>query len=30
VVLEDLENAVSFTPANGLECTDTEVTVTGE
>jgi hypothetical protein len=30
VVLDDLENAVSFTPENGLECTDTEVTVTGE
>ncbi len=29
VVLEDLENAVSFTPENGLECTDTEITVTG-
>jgi hypothetical protein len=29
VVLDDLENAVSFTPENGLECTDTEVTVTG-
>lgn len=30
VVLDDLENAVSFTPLNGLQCTDTEVTVTGE
>jgi hypothetical protein len=30
VVLDDLENAVSFTPENGLTCTDTEVTVTGE
>lgn len=30
VVLDDLENAVSFTPQNGLECTDTDVTVTGE
>ena len=30
VVLEDLENAVSFAPENGLECTDTEDTVTGE
>lgn len=30
VVLEDLENAVSFTPQNGLECTDTDDTVTGE
>ena len=29
VVLEDLENAVSFTPENGLTCTDTEETVTG-
>lgn len=29
VVLEDLENAVSFTPENGLQCTDTEETVTG-
>lgn len=29
IVLEDLENAVSFTPENGLECTDTDVTVTG-
>ncbi len=29
VVLEDLEFAVSFTPQNGLACTDTEVTVTG-
>ncbi len=29
VVLEDLENAVSFTPENGLECSDTEITVTG-
>ncbi len=29
VVLEDLENAVSFTPQNGLRCTDTEETVTG-
>jgi hypothetical protein len=29
VVLDDLENAVSFTPENGLRCTDTEVTVTG-
>ncbi|MEO5919550.1 MAG: DUF3515 domain-containing protein [Pseudolysinimonas sp.] len=29
VVLEDLENAVSFTPENGLECTDTDDTVTG-
>ncbi|CAN5451605.1 hypothetical protein BH09ACT4_BH09ACT4_23120 [soil metagenome] len=29
VVLEDLENAVSFTPENGLTCTDTDVTVTG-
>jgi hypothetical protein len=28
-VLEDLEHAVSFTPENGLECTDTEDTVTG-
>jgi hypothetical protein len=30
VVLEDLENAVSFTPENGLRCTDTDDTVTGE
>jgi len=30
VVLDDLANAVSFTPENGLECTDTEETVTGE
>lgn len=30
VVLEDLENAVSFTPENGLECTDTDPTVTGD
>jgi hypothetical protein len=30
VVLDDLENAVSFTPENGLVCSDTEVTVTGE
>lgn len=29
VVLEDLENAVSFTPENGLQCTDTDDTVTG-
>jgi hypothetical protein len=29
VVLEELENAVSFTPENGLTCTDTEETVTG-
>lgn len=29
VVLDDLENAVSFTPENGLVCSDTEVTVTG-
>lgn len=29
VVLEDLENAVSFTPVNGLVCTDTDDTVTG-
>ncbi len=29
VVLEDLERAVSFTSRNGLECTDTEDTVTG-
>jgi len=29
VVLEDLENAVSFAPENGLACTDTEDTVTG-
>jgi hypothetical protein len=29
VVLEDLENAVSFTPENGLACTDTDDTVTG-
>jgi hypothetical protein len=29
VVLEDLANAVSFTPENGLRCTDTDVTVTG-
>jgi hypothetical protein len=29
LVLEDLENAVSFTPANGLTCTGTEETVTG-
>jgi hypothetical protein len=29
VVLEDLENAVSFTPENGLRCTDTDDTVTG-
>jgi hypothetical protein len=29
LVLEDLENAVSFTPANGFTCTDTEETVTG-
>jgi hypothetical protein len=30
LVLEDLENAVSFTPVNGLTCTDTEETVTGQ
>jgi hypothetical protein len=30
VVLEELENPVSFTAENGLTCTDTEVTVTGE
>jgi hypothetical protein len=30
VVLENLENPVSFTPGNGLECTDTEDTVTGQ
>lgn len=30
VVLDDLSNAVSFTPTNGLECTDTDQTVTGE
>jgi hypothetical protein len=30
VVLDDLENAVSFTPENGLRCTDTDDTVTGE
>jgi hypothetical protein len=30
VVLDDLENAVSFTPANGRECVDTDDTVTGE
>lgn len=30
VVLEDLENAVSFTPENGLRCTDTDPTVTGQ
>jgi hypothetical protein len=30
VVLDDLANAVSFTPTNGLECTDTDQTVTGE
>jgi hypothetical protein len=30
VVLEDLENAVSFTPENGLKCTDTDDTVTGQ
>lgn len=30
VVLEELENAVSFTPENGLRCTDTDDTVTGE
>ena len=30
LVLEDLENAVSFTPQNGLTCTDTEETVTGQ
>jgi hypothetical protein len=29
VVLENLANAVSFTPENGLRCTDTDVTVTG-
>jgi hypothetical protein len=29
-VLEDLTNAVSFTAANGLTCTDTDDTVTGE
>lgn len=29
VVLEDLENAVSYTPENGLRCSDTEETVTG-
>jgi hypothetical protein len=29
VVLDDLENAVSFTPENGLGCSDTEDTVTG-
>jgi hypothetical protein len=29
IVLEDLANAVSFTPENGLRCTDTDVTVTG-
>lgn len=29
VVLDDLENAVSFAPENGLECTETEPTVTG-
>lgn len=29
VVLEDLANAVAFTPDNGLRCTDTDVTVTG-
>ena len=28
-VLDDLENAVSYTPENGLRCTDTEDTVTG-
>ena len=30
VVLDDLANAVSFTPENGLVCTSTEDTVTGE
>jgi hypothetical protein len=30
VVLESLQNAVSFTPENGLRCTDTDETVTGE
>lgn len=30
IVLEDLENAVSFTPQNGLRCTDTDDTVTGD
>lgn len=30
VVLDDLANAVSFTPTNGLTCTDTDQTVTGE
>lgn len=30
IVLEDLANAVSFTPENGLECTSTDETVTGE
>ena len=29
VVLDDLRNAVSFTPTNGLVCSDTEITVTG-
>ncbi len=29
IVLEELENAVSFTPQNGLRCTDTDDTVTG-
>lgn len=29
VVLDDLNNAVSFTPTNGLICSDTEITVTG-
>jgi hypothetical protein len=29
-ILDDLENAVSFTPENGLRCTDTQDTVTGE
>ena len=30
VILDDLQNAVSFTPENGLTCTDTDDTVTGE
>jgi hypothetical protein len=30
VILDDLQNAVSFTPENGLVCTDTDDTVTGE
>ncbi len=30
VVLDDLANAVSFTPENGLVCTSTDDTVTGD